>query len=249
MKLSKYKILFISPFTEKTFQIEFSKTTLIASLSLVAILFLSSVSLLFFSSPIVKEYLRITAINNEIKQQREIINNIDETIDEISLMKSYIDSIIGTNENHNLDEDKIRYIVTNNLPTHDPTNGLISREFNEEEKHFGLDIVNEESTPIFAVADGKVIFSDFSKDFGNFLIIDHQNGYISHYYHNQENFNLKGDFVKKGDVIAKMGNTGMSSGPHLHFEIWKDGKVINPTTFYKDFKLKSDKLGNDETVE
>ena len=248
MKLSKYKILFISPFSDKTFQIEFSKTTFIVSCILLTVLTLSSISLLFLSSPIVKEYLRITAINNEIKQQKEIINNIDETIDEISIMKSYIDSIIGTNENHNLNEDKIRYLVTNNLPSHDPTNGLISREFNEDEKHLGMDIVNEESTPIFAVADARVIFSDFSKDFGNFLILDHQNGYITHYYHNLENFSSKGDFVKKGDVIATMGNTGMSSGPHLHFEIWKDGKVINPKTFYKDFKLKSDKLSDDETA-
>ena len=84
--------------------------------------------------------------------------------------------------------------------------------------------------------------SDFSEDFGNFIILDHQNGYISHYYHNEENFVKKGDFTNAGDVIAKLGNTGMSTGPHLHFEIWKDGKSINPNTFFDDFNLKSDKL-------
>ena len=246
MKMSKYKILFISPFSDKSWQIEFTKFTFFATLSALASLLIISLSLLFMSSPIIKEYLRISAINNEIKQQKEIISNIDETMDEIALMKNYIDSIIGTEESHNLKEKNIRYMVANNLPSVKPANGLISREFDSDTKHYGIDIVNEVSTPIFSTADGLVVFSDYSNDFGNFLIIDHQNGYLSHYYHNQDLFFDKGDKVLAGDVIAKMGNTGMSSGPHLHFEIWKDGIPINPNTFFEDFKLKSDKLTTNE---
>ena len=246
MKLSKYKILFISPFTDKSWQIEFTRFTFIASLSALAISLILTLILLFMSSPIIKEYFRISAINNEIKQQQEIISNIDETIDEIALMKTYIDSIIGTEESHNLNEKNVRYMITNNIPSVKPAKGLISREYDIDTKHFGIDIVNEVSTPIFSIADGLVVFSDFSKDFGNFLIIDHQNGYLSHYYHNEDLFFNKGDKVLAGDIIAKMGNTGMSSGPHLHFEIWKDGTPINPNTFFEDFKLKSDKLTTNE---
>jgi murein DD-endopeptidase MepM/ murein hydrolase activator NlpD len=246
MKLSKYKILFISPFTDKSWQIEFTRFTFIASLSALAVSLILTLILLFMSSPIIKEYFRISAINNEIKQQQEIISNIDETIDEIALMKTYIDSIIGTEESHNLNEKNVRYMITNNIPSVKPAKGLISREYDIDTKHFGIDIVNEVSTPIFSIADGLVVFSDFSKDFGNFLIIDHQNGYLSHYYHNEDLFFNKGDKVLAGDIIAKMGNTGMSSGPHLHFEIWKDGTPINPNTFFEDFKLKSDKLTTNE---
>ena len=246
MKLSKYKILFISPFTDKSWQIEFTRFTFIASLSALAVSLILTLILLFMSSPIIKEYFRISAINNEIKQQQEIISNIDETIDEIALMKTYIDSIIGTEESHNLNEKNVRYMITNNIPSVKPAKGLISREYDIDTKHFGIDIVNEVSTPIFSIADGLVVFSDFSKDFGNFLIIDHQNGYLSHYYHNEDLFFSKGDKVLAGDIIAKMGNTGMSSGPHLHFEIWKDGTPINPNTFFEDFKLKSDKLTTNE---
>lgn len=246
MKLSKYKILFISPFTDKSWQIEFTRFTFIASLSALAVSLILTLILLFMSSPIIKEYFRISAINNEIKQQQEIISNIDETIDEIALMKTYIDSIIGTEESHNLNEKNVRYMITNNIPSVKPAKGLISREFDIDTKHFGIDIVNQVSTPIFSIADGLVVFSDFSKDFGNFLIIDHQNGYLSHYYHNEDLFFNKGDKVLAGDIIAKMGNTGMSSGPHLHFEIWKDGTPINPNTFFEDFKLKSDKLTTNE---
>src|SRR5210317_321643 len=246
MKLSKYKILFISPFTDKSWQIEFTRFTFIASLSALAVSLILTLILLFMSSPIIKEYFRISAINNEIKQQQEIISNIDETIDEIALMKTYIDSIIGTEESHNLNEKNVRYMITNNIPSVKPAKGLISREYDIDKKHFGINIVNEVSTPIFSIADGLVVFSDFSKDFGNFLIIDHQNGYLSHYYHNEDLFFNKGDKVLAGDIIAKMGNTGMSSGPHLHFEIWKDGTPINPNTFFEDFKLKSDKLTTNE---
>jgi len=246
MKLSKYKILFISPFTDKSWQIEFTRFTFIASLSALAVSLILTLILLFMSSPIIKEYFRISAINNEIKQQQEIISNIDETIDEIAIMKTYIDSIIGTEESHNLNEKNVRYMITNNIPSVKPAKGLISREYDIDTKHFGIDIVNQVSTPIFSIADGLVVFSDFSKDFGNFLIIDHQNGYLSHYYHNEDLFFNKGDKVLAGDIIAKMGNTGMSSGPHLHFEIWKDGTPINPNTFFDDFKLKSDKLTTNE---
>ena len=64
----------------------------------------------------------------------------------------------------------------------------------------------------------------------------------SHYYHNQENFVSKNDKIDRGILIAKMGNTGVSTGPHLHFEIWKDGAPINPLTFFPNFSKKSDKF-------
>ena len=157
-------------------------------------------------------------------------------------MKSYIDTIIGTEVTSELDENKIRFMVSNNLPTVKPTDGLISKLYDIETKHVGIDLVNEVGTPIFATASGSVIISDFSEDFGNFIILDHQNGYISHYYHNDENFVKKGDLVNAGDIIAKLGNSGMSTGPHLHFEIWKDGQPLDPNNFFDDFNLKSDKL-------
>ncbi|MDG2287851.1 MAG: hypothetical protein P8L43_03730, partial [Candidatus Marinimicrobia bacterium] len=93
MKFKKYKILFISPFNDKTWQSEFNRPTLLAGLSLIAFSFIASLSLILLSVPIVKEYFEITAINKEIKQQKEIINNIDKTLEDIGLMKSYIENI------------------------------------------------------------------------------------------------------------------------------------------------------------
>ena len=173
MKLSKYKILFISPFSDKSWQIEFSRFTFISSIIALVTLLICSIILLYFSSPIVKEYLRVSTINKEIKQQQEIINNIDKSIEEIAIMKSYIDTIIGTEQSNDLNENNIRYMIANNLPSVKPTDGLISKLYDKETKHLGIDLVNEVGTPIFATASGLVVLSDFSEDFGNFIILDH----------------------------------------------------------------------------
>ena len=245
MKFKKYKILFISPFNDKTWQSEFNRPTLIAGLSVITFSFIASLSLILLSIPIVKEYLQITAINNEIKQQKEIIDNIDKTLEDIGVMKSYIESIITSDDKDIIPDNNIRFMVTDNIPSTKPANGIISKEFDLNILHFGIDIVNDESTPIFAVANGVVIYSDFSRELGNGVVIDHQNGYYSHYYHNEENFVKKNEKIDEGMLIAKLGNTGVSTGPHLHFEIWKDGQPIDPFTFFPDFSKKSDKFGED----
>ena len=245
MKFKKYKILFISPFNDKTWQSEFNRPTLIAGLSVITFSFIASLSLLLLSIPIVKEYLQITAINNEIKQQKEIIDNIDKTLEDIGVMKSYIESIITSDDKDIIPDNNIRFMVTDNIPSTKPANGIISKEFDLNILHFGIDIVNDESTPIFAVANGVVIYSDFSRELGNGVVIDHQNGYYSHYYHNEENFVKKNEKIDEGMLIAKLGNTGVSTGPHLHFEIWKDGQPIDPFTFFPDFSKKSDKFEED----
>ena len=245
MKFKKYKILFISPFNDKTWQSEFNRPTLIAGLSVIALSFIASLSLILLSIPIVKEYLQITAINNEIKQQKEIIDNIDKTLEDIGVMKSYIESIITSDDKDVIPDNNIRFMVTDNVPSTKPANGIISKEFDLNILHFGIDIVNDESTPIFAVANGVVIYSDFSRELGNGVVIDHQNGYYSHYYHNEENFVKKNEKIDEGMLIAKLGNTGVSTGPHLHFEIWKDGQPIDPFTFFPDFSKKSDKFEED----
>ena len=245
MKFKKYKILFISPFNDKTWQSEFNRPTLIAGLSVIALSFIASLSLILLSIPIVKEYLQITAINNEIKQQKEIIDNIDKTLEDIGVMKSYIESIITSDDKDVIPDNNIRFMVTDNIPSTKPANGIISKEFDLNILHFGIDIVNDESTPIFAVANGVVIYSDFSRELGNGVVIDHQNGYYSHYYHNEENFVKKNEKIDEGMLIAKLGNTGVSTGPHLHFEIWKDGQPIDPFTFFPDFSKKSDKFEED----
>lgn len=113
-----------------------------------------------------------------------------------------------------------------------PLKGKITSSFNQEERHLAIDIAVAKDTPVMAVANGTIIFAGFTVETGFVLIIEHQQGYISVYKHNATLFKEQGDLVKSGEVIANSGSSGaLSSGPHLHFELWSDGYQINPTKF------------------
>lgn len=117
-----------------------------------------------------------------------------------------------------------------------PVNGTISEAYNAKEKHYAVDIVVAKDTPVKATADGIVIFSEWTASTGYVIIIEHSYGLISIYKHNASLTKTQGDLVKAGEVIATAGNTGeLTTGPHLHFELWNDGYPINPTNFI-DFK-------------
>ncbi len=117
-----------------------------------------------------------------------------------------------------------------------PITGTISQSFNAPNKHFAIDIVAKTGTPVKAIADGTVILSDWTADTGYIITIQHSNDYISVYKHNGELLKQQGDFVESGEVIASVGSTGeLTTGPHLHFELWKNGYPINPNN-YIDFQ-------------
>lgn len=114
-----------------------------------------------------------------------------------------------------------------------PLNGFISREFIPNEGHYGLDFSVKTGTPIFASANGYVVFSDFTVDDGYMIIIVHPNDYISLYKHCSSLLKKRREKVIQGELIALSGNTGKKSyGPHLHFEIWKNGSPIDPLKIF-----------------
>lgn len=94
--------------------------------------------------------------------------------------------------------------------------------------HRGIDFAGRKGTPIYAAAGGIVIRAKKHPQYGNLVEIDHRNGYVTRYAHTSEMFVKAGDVVKKGQLIAKIGSTGHSTGPHLHFEVIKNGSPINP---------------------
>lgn len=102
------------------------------------------------------------------------------------------------------------------------------------EFHRGVDFSGPRGSDILSVADGVVQFSGRMNGYGNVVEIDHGNGYMTRYAHNEENLVLLGDRVKSGQVIAKMGSTGRSTGTHLHFEVWQDGKPVNPNQYLRN---------------
>ena len=95
----------------------------------------------------------------------------------------------------------------------------------------GIDFVVKSGTPVYASANGYVIFSDYTNKDGNMLIIGHPDNYITIYKHCSVLMKKERDTVIQGELIALSGNTGeITTGPHLHFEIWKDGQPIDPRT-------------------
>ncbi len=150
-------------------------------------------------------------------------------IDEDSILRSKVDK----EDKYNLFESATS---STNFVLFPPANGPISETYNAEEKHYAVDIVLPKNTPIKATADGIVIFAEWTVSTGYVIIIEHSYGLISVYKHNAALTKKQGDLVKAGEVIATAGNTGeLSTGPHLHFELWNDGYPINPTNFI-DFK-------------
>lgn len=110
-----------------------------------------------------------------------------------------------------------------------PVSGEISAGFNRATGHWGVDILAPQNTPIKACRDGVVFLSEFTSANGNVIGIQHDNNLISFYKHNSQLLKKVGDRVGTGEAIAIIGNTGeLTSGPHLHFELWHDEEVVDP---------------------
>lgn len=97
--------------------------------------------------------------------------------------------------------------------------------------HSGVDFSAKEGTEIIAVAAGVVTRSVKDRGYGNMVEINHGNGYVTRYAHNSSNLVKVGDVVKKGQIIALVGSTGRSTGPHVHFEVYKHGRAIDPAAY------------------
>jgi murein DD-endopeptidase MepM/ murein hydrolase activator NlpD len=142
---------------------------------------------------------------------------------------SLLRELVDKEDKYNVFESSIS---ATNFVLFPPVNGTISEGYNIKEKHFAVDIVVAKNTPVKATADGTVIFAEWTADTGYVVIIEHSYELISVYKHNAAITKEQGDLVKSGEVIAIAGNAGeLTTGPHLHFELWSRGYPVNPTNF------------------
>jgi murein DD-endopeptidase MepM/ murein hydrolase activator NlpD len=151
---------------------------------------------------------------------------------QVSLTPSREDSLLREKVSR---EDKFNPLAATtqvNFALFAPVKGTISQDYNPKEKHFAVDIVTVKDAPVKATADGTVIFAEWTAQTGYVIILEHRNNMLSVYKHNASLSKEQGDIVKAGEVIATAGNTGeFTTGPHVHFELWRDGYPINPTNF------------------
>lgn len=126
-------------------------------------------------------------------------------------------------------------------PSIDPTEGWLSSAFsrsrwhpllNVRRPHEGIDISAQRGTPVIATADGRVTYAGYRPGYGWTIEIDHGNGYMTRYAHNQRNLQVNvGDAVRRGDVVALVGSSGLAKGPHVHYEVLVDGQAVNPQNY------------------
>ena len=159
--------------------------------------------------------------NLEDSEQQAVFPNSED-----SILRRYVEK----EDKFNLTKNEL---VIENKMFVSPIKGEITQQFDPSNNHFALDLSADVGTPVKAVLDGKIIFSEWSVDTGYVLIVDHGDNIISVYKHNSKSLKEQNMFVKAGEVIAYSGNQGtLSTGPHLHFELWKNGTPINPEPLF-----------------
>ena len=164
-------------------------------------------------------------------------NNVGESFEKIP---DKISSILGKKkEDDTSDKPNDGTIdVSTNMAMIIPIDGVITSKYgertspinNKEEIHKGIDVAGEIGTPIKAAQGGEVEIVDMNNTAGRYLVIKHQDGFKTLYAHCSEILVNKGDKVKKGDYIAKVGDTGQVTSAHLHFEVTKDGELVDPAS-------------------
>lgn len=174
-------------------------------------------------------------INGEELVNPENYSEITNTQIPISFEKSKEDSLFRVKveaEDKSSIYKKDKPNTTTTLMFFTPLTGLISDGYNNKTKHFGIDLVAKEKSRISSVLEGTVIISHWAYETGYVIGVQHKNDYLSFYKHNSVLLKSVGDYVNAGDHIAIIGNSGeLSSGPHLHFELWHKGIPVNPENY------------------
>lgn len=170
--------------------------------------------------------------NNEINRDslREQFKIDPSSIDLTPIKEdSILRAEVALEDKYNLFE---RNVDGSGLVLFPPLNGEISQEYDVESGHYAVDVTAPIDTPVKAVASGTVIFSEWTADTGYVIILEHRDGLLSVYKHNGSLNKKQGDVVRTGEVIASVGNTGeLTTGPHLHFELWNNGNSVNPMDY------------------
>lgn len=203
---------------------------------------------------VVKNALRVDSLQQLVDRQNLYIVNIQDifsgkikadtvqsidsltTIREDSLMKR----TQREDEFRKQYEDAEKYNLTtitdrpdvNGLIFYRPTRGMISAPFDAEKKHYGTDIAANPGESVLATLDGTVILSTYTAETGYLIQVQHNQNLVSVYKHCGSLLKREGDSVKGGEAIALVGNTGqLTTGPHLHFELWQKGRAVNPEKY------------------
>lgn len=172
-------------------------------------------------------------VSSETINKDSIYAALAAEVDPENLNPSRADSILREKVDN---EDKYNLFESaqsvKNFVFFPPVKGTVSSGFSIEEQHYAVDIAVPKNTPVKAAADGRVVLASWTSDSGFVVVVDHGNQLLSVYKHNSSLTKTQGELVKAREVIAISGSSGeLSTGPHLHFELWNDGNPIDPLAF------------------
>ncbi len=261
MKPTKYSIIIIPDNEDAERQFSLSRVAMVSLIIGLVFVICFLVFFVVYALPKLMQINQFRIENEKYAAERVQIMELMQDLNRIEQMDRLIRKTLGPelqlssdslHVNQSANERKsvaVSYI--NNIPSYYPVDGFITQKvmtknIYKDQNHYGIDIAVKEGEPIYAAATGFVVFSGWTYNFGNYIILYHGDDYFSIYGHNKINFVNTRDFVSRADVIGEAGGTGISSGPHLHFEIWKDGEAINPFELFPKYKSKDISVNNYE---
>lgn len=185
------------------------------------------------------QFKKLFSFNSKKQLFAELGSENDGSINVEELKKQINSSMESVNEiRAYLAKQKDAYLVT---PRGWPVEGRLTSGFgmrehpkyHKEKFHTGIDLSVPTGTPVHATAEGIVSFASWSPGNGNIVVIEHGSGFSTVYAHNSKNLVKAGQTVKRGDVIANAGSTGVATGSHVHYEVWKNGQYVDPAGYAK----------------
>ena len=249
MKPSRYTFLIVPDNDGKNRQFSISRNgTLVIIFLILGIITSMIIGLLIFG-PKAFDHERMKNRYSEVIDERTEVLELYRDLERMKQMELVVQKALGSNLGESefvddklvetMDDQAIRSGYLNNVPSLLPVSGVVTQNIiidNEDDirKHLGVDIAVPIGEPILASASGQIVFSGWTPELGNLVVIYHNNEYFTYYGHNELILVNSYDKVERGDVIATSGNSGISSGPHLHFEIWKDGEPVDPLLYFPE---------------
>ena len=249
MKPSRYTFLIVPDHDGKNRQFSISRNgTLVLIFTIVGIITSMVIGLLIFG-PKAFDHDQMKNRYTEVIEERTAVLELYRDLERMKQMELVVQKALGSNLAESefkdgklvetIDDQKIRAGYLNNVPSLLPVSGVVTQNMiidNKDDirKHLGVDIAVPTGQPILASASGQVVFSGWTPDLGNLVVIYHNNEYFTYYGHNELILVNSYEKVDRGDAIATSGNSGISSGPHLHFEIWKDGEPVDPLLYFPE---------------
>ena len=249
MKPSRYTFLIVPDNDGKNRQFSISRNGTLVIIFLILGIIISMIIGLLIFGPKAFDHERMKNRYSEVIDERTEVLELYRDLERMKQMELVVQKALGSNLGESefvddklvetMDDQAIRSGYLNNVPSLLPVSGVVTQNIiidNEDDirKHLGVDIAVPIGEPILASASGQIVFSGWTPELGNLVVIYHNNEYFTYYGHNELILVNSYDKVERGDVIATSGNSGISSGPHLHFEIWKDGEPVDPLLYFPE---------------